>query len=273
MEDSITIITVVKDDPVGLVSTYESLVKQTHVRWTQIIVVEQNSKTSMDIGRAVAESDSRVQAIWQQSTGIYPAMNEALVLIDSRFCWFMNSGDTFYDAATIDRALSLITSKGTGLVIGGYAVKNASSVREFKFRPKNIRKSEFALNRRSGCHQAMIFETSALKEIGCYDDNFPICADFKSILDIIGKYGAFRDGQVYAYVKPGGISDTQLEKVYFEKHQIRQKTFSSRTMRILSGTWTTLARLKHKVKSIKSGLNSESKEVPLRTKDMGKTAI
>jgi len=269
VDDSIAIITVVKDDPVGLVSTYESLVKQTHLRWTQIIVVAQNSSSSMDIGRSIAKSDPRVQAIWQQSTGIYPAMNEALERIDSRFCWFMNSGDTFYDPRTIDRAFSLIKLKGTGIVIGGYAIKNANSVKEFKFRPKNISKFEFALNRRSGCHQAIIFETSALKEIGCYDNNFPICADFKSIIDIIAKYGAFRDDQIYAYVKPGGISDTQLENVYFEKHQIRQKSFSSRTMRILSRTWTVLAWLKYKFKSIKT----DSREVPGSTNNKGNIAI
>ena len=269
MDDSIAIITVVKDDPAGLVSTYESLVKQTHLRWTQIIVVAQNSTSSMHVGRSIAESDSRVQAVWQQSTGIYPAMNEALEIVDSRFCWFMNAGDTFYDPRTIDRAFSLIKLKGTGVVIGGYAVKNANSVKEFKFRSKNISKSEFALNRRSGCHQAIIFATSALKEIGCYDNNFPICADFKSIIDIIAKYGAFRDDQIYAYVKPGGISDTQLENVYFEKHQIRQKSFSSWTMRILSRTWTVLAWLKYKFKSFKAG----SKEVPRSTNNKGKTAI
>jgi glycosyltransferase involved in cell wall biosynthesis len=257
VDDSIAIITVVKDDPVGLISTYESLVNQTHMNWTQTIVVAQNSVSTMDVGLSIARSDSRVQAIWQKSKGIYPAMNEALELIDSPFCWFMNSGDTFYDNGIIERAFSIIVSKGTGLIIGGYAVKNASSVKEFKFRPKSISKSEFALNRRSGCHQAMLFKTSTLKEIGCYDSDFPICADFKSIIDVIGKHGAFRDDKIYACVKPGGISDTQLKKVYFEKHQIRQEAFSSRRMRILSRIWTALARLKHKFKSMKSGFEGD----------------
>ena len=119
----LSIITISKDDPVGLLSTVESVKEQSHGDY-ELIVVRSGSSQSLDL----CAIDSRTVVIDEPPRGISRAFNSAIARARGDWIQFLNGGDTFLDADAlldlaasckndVDMVLSFAVVKGRGTTI------------------------------------------------------------------------------------------------------------------------------------------------------------
>lgn len=240
----ISVITVVKDHAIGLQLTFESLLNQTFTNWEMIIVVADSSDGTLPLARQLQDKEPRVRLIEQNGKGIYQAMNEGIGFSEGIYTWFMNAGDKFASPEVVSNALNQFTNPELGLILGSHKI--AGSHRSFinGHREGSIAALSFAFNRRGGCHQAMIFRTETLKNLGGYDVSYALASDFDLVLRVIQESQARKVSEIYTSIEPGGIADRQIFQVHREKHQIRQRLLGGWFVFSASLVWTFLARVK-----------------------------
>ena len=241
---TVSIITIVKDDAQGLQRTYSSVRTQTALNWEMLIVVAASSDNSAELADGFSNRNQAVKVIRQEGLGIFAAMNEGLNFASGEFIWFMNSGDIFAGPEVLGLAINEIAKSSLGVVVGGYQIRSNAIVKRYAFREKKITPLSFAFSRRGGCHQAMIFRTSYVKEIGGFNLQYKVNSDFLLALSVIKMGGGKRVPEIYADVEPDGFADQNIFMVHNEKHELRKSFFGSNWVNLLSNCWTFAARSK-----------------------------
>lgn len=240
----VSVITVVKADAPGLRTTHESLIEQTFKDWELLIIANSEQGETLDTALEIQANDFRIHFLGQRSTGIYGAMNEGIESAVGEFIWFMNAGDTFASNTVLAHAVDELSKSSVGLLIGGFRIVNETKNLTFSYPEGRVTEIEFAFNRRGGCHQAMIFRTQFLKDVGGYDTAYSLASDFDLILKVIKETEARRVSEIYAEIEPGGRADQGIFLVHKEKHLIRKNHFGRVSIFIASLIWTGLARTK-----------------------------
>jgi putative colanic acid biosynthesis glycosyltransferase len=236
-------VTIVKNHADGLQKTYDSIFGQTFQNWEMLIVVGESTDSTLQLATSLARRDKRLRVLIQESSGIYAAMNLGLQDARGQFIYFMNAGDRFSTDSVLDGALKEILATPVGLVVGGYSVDREKK-NDFILSRKLISELDFAFNRRSGCHQSMLFRTEVLTKTGGFDLRYSLASDFDSVLKVIRSSGALRVAEVYSLIEPGGVADQGIFKVHQEKHEIRRRFFKKATVTFLSWVWTVAASSK-----------------------------
>ena len=241
---SVSVITIVKDHAAGLEATHQSLLDQSFIDWEMVIVIGVSIDATLAVAKNLQRIESRIRLIEQNGSGIYEAMNEGLASASGEFTWFMNAGDKFASTSTLAHAVGYMSQNNVGAVIGGYRIESSSQNKTYSYPPRNITGLSFAFNRRGGCHQAMIFRTNILKDLGGFSTSYSLAADFDLVLKVIQKSKANRVSEIYASIEPGGRADQGIFLVHNQKHQIRKNLFGGPIVCLASFLWTALARMK-----------------------------
>ncbi len=247
---AVSVITIIKDDYQGLKNTFESLARQQFHNWDLTIVVGKSSDQSLETAKLYESTDTRVRVIKQSGLGLYQAMNEGLRNVYGEYCWFMNAGDTFFGTEALGFAYKRITDAGVDLVIGGHMVCHKGRIQAFVKSNKQLAIWSFAFNRRGGCHQAMLFRTKKLLELGGFDTRYRLSSDFRTVLMLTRSSRVLRLNSILCEVEPGGIADSNLKDVIIEKHIIRKELLDTNLFRITNWWWTILALSKLEIKRI-----------------------
>jgi putative colanic acid biosynthesis glycosyltransferase len=238
----VSIITVVKDHVAGLRVTHGSLKEQNFSNWEMFIVVGESRDLTLSEAMRYQGNDSRIRVIEQQDTGIYGAMNLGLAAATGEFIWFMNAGDRFATPTVLSNGINALQESTAGIAIGGYQIDEKGGPHIYSDGP--ITALNFAFSRRGGCHQAMVFRTKLIKELGGFNTLYSLAADFELVLKIILKWKAVRVSQLFALIEPGGLADQGIFLVHAQKHQIRKSLLGGLVTFTFSVFWTGLARLK-----------------------------
>ena len=239
----VTVVTLVKDNNDGLLSTYNSLYRQTYDSWELLVVCAESVDDSELTASLIANNDSRVQLVIQNGTGIYHAMNLGLANSTSEYVWFMNSGDVFANSNTLIQGLTEIRNRKVGVVVGGYGVQNKVKTQFYSASSLALNPFRFSLNRRSGCHQSMIYDREMLRLAGGFDEDFQIAADFLSTLKVIKIGGGWRTEEIYSVIEPGGVSSLRIRQTLQEKQVARGIFFGNKSLGFIAGKFWTLAVL------------------------------
>lgn len=240
----VSVVTIVKDHASGLIRTLNSLLAQTNTDWESIIVVGASADGTMPAAMEFQLKDSRVRIIEQTGSGIYDAMNEGLEEAIGSFIWFMNAGDSFASTSVMAHAVQEFSNSEIAVVVGGYQIGCHGDCQAFIYREGNIKPWNFAFTRRGGCHQAMIFRTQTLKNIGGFNIIYPLASDFELVLKVLKNSEGKRVSEIYAIVEPGGRADQRIFDVHAQKHQIRNEMLGGSIIFYASILWTALARAK-----------------------------
>jgi glycosyltransferase involved in cell wall biosynthesis len=237
----VSIITVVKDDAIGLMKTYQSLEGQSQTAWEMLIVVGDSKDKTFDTAQEIETSDPRVIVIKEAKKGIYASMNQGLAMSSGEYVWFMNAGDVFGTSSVLMNAILVIDQSEVGVLIGGYQISD-ESLRKFIYPGGNVDLVDFAFTRRGGCHQSMIFRTQILKMLEGFDLSYSLASDFDLVLRVIRLANARRVSEIYSSISPGGRADQGIFKVHTEKHRIRMTLIGGPKIWVMSLIWTGLAR-------------------------------
>jgi hypothetical protein len=176
---NLVIVTLSKNDPLGLLRTYQSLASSLDsVTW--LIVYPGSSDPSHSFIITLLKRHPEIVTLEDSGNGIYPAMNLAISrLSDEKWVWFLNGGDVMAHKEVLSSVRDQIKTSRTRWFYGKHSV--ATSKFSYTGNPKvmtsfSIHKQLYARNYVS--HQATIMKVDLLKDLDCFNENFEIAADW-----------------------------------------------------------------------------------------------
>ena len=210
----VSVVTINKDNGVGLERTLSSVAAQRGVDIQSIVIDGGSSDRSREV---IAQFSNLIDAwISEPDRGIWHAQEKGLSRASGQWVIFMNSGDRFFD----DVALSDLLNCGAYAdIVHGYAIQDGW------FSPMRFR--EFLYQGMPFSHQACIARRDLFDTVGF--DSGCLVADFKFLIDAyVG--GAIFEGTdvVVAGLQPIGVSTTQTVKRALARWAVVQRHFGSR---------------------------------------------
>jgi len=175
-----SIITINFNNAKGLKKTFESVVCQSYSS-LEFIVIDGGSK---DGSKEYIESNDNYIDYWvsESDRGIYHAMNKGLNVATGDYCFFLNSGDFFYDKHVLESVAKNI-NPNSGMVYGLISWEETNQL----WNPKRDLKSfEMAFHTLIP-HQATFFKTEMIKKLGGFKEEFRVVSDWALMLNILEK--------------------------------------------------------------------------------------
>lgn len=208
----ISIITVNFNNKNGLYKTIESVQKQTYSNIEYIII----DGGSTDGSKELIEKNAESLYYWvsEKDKGIYDGMNKGLRQATGDYCIFLNSGDFFID----NDVLSLLFNKTTwneDIIIGRQKFINTKGHITRGWRVDEKEMDERFLWYNTLPHQATFIRTPILKEIGGYDLNYPVCADWVSWHYLLNeKHCTYKLSDIFVSIMEQGGTSSDMNRCH-----------------------------------------------------------
>lgn len=178
----LTIVSITKDDPVGILATLKSTETLRSFPGVTHIIVDSSDEGNRKTVEAAVSSSNAVY-LWQQPSGISSAFNLGLSHSAAEWVWFLNGGDQAHPDLEPDKLLYLLKTGNADLMIFQMEAKQ-SRVR--------VKHPPFctlwppALNWIP--HPSTIVRRSLFEQFGRFDEQYRIAMDFDFWLRILTKY-------------------------------------------------------------------------------------
>lgn len=170
----LSIITINYNNVNGLQKTFDSVVSQTWKDFEWIII----DGGSTDGSRELIEQHQDEMAYWcsEPDRGIYHAMNKGLAKARGNYCFFLNSGDSFYSKDVTSRVLPYLD--GTDFIIGNIYLATdcrKNLVKKGWFTGEGVIR---VLNQFSFPHQSTFIKREVFERYGNYREDMRISSDW-----------------------------------------------------------------------------------------------
>lgn len=149
----VSVITVVRNDPVGLARTLSSVAAQDYEN-RQVVVIDGGS-TDRTLEMLQHHATAIHTWISEPDEGIYHAMNKGLELADGEWLLFMNAGDEFTGADALSSAVAA-TDPSVDVVYSDWIYRENSTLTKADFGRMNVR------------HQSVLYRKSLHEAFGLY---------------------------------------------------------------------------------------------------------
>lgn len=147
--------------------------------------------------------------------GIYDAMNQGIKLAKGDYLYFLNAGDTYIDCDFLE---ILKTDDSESDFFYGNIINLHPFTRQTSY-SKYINKYSVYLRR--VCHQAIVVKKEVFDQLGLFDTNLSINADYLFILKLFDRFKGKSIQKLISIYKGGGLSygyqSTPEEKRYLKK--------------------------------------------------------
>jgi glycosyltransferase involved in cell wall biosynthesis len=214
----VSIITINRNNKVGLHETIESVLSQSFLDYEYIIVDGASTDGSVKIIKEY--SDKVHQWISEPDSGVYEAMNKGIRMSHGEYCIFMNSGDTFASPSVLQ---NIFSENPTADILAGTSEENSTQ----KIVPPPSLHFRYLFHNNIS-HQAEFIKRSLFASIGYYSENLKILSDYEFNIK------ASLSGATYsvlpmtvAVVEPGGLSASLVDQIDKERDIIFQRLFPS----------------------------------------------
>lgn len=191
-----SVVTITKNDPIGLNETLLSIKRQDYKDIEVIIIDGGKDFESWDICKKY--TDLSIKFLCQTNTGIYQAMNLGLGLATGQWLSFLNSGDKFYDSASL---LNIYKCTERAEVIVADAMitfGNAHAVRSPTINDQGLLKV-------LPSHSAFFIKDSVYKYY-LYDDNMKYQSDVDYIQRVVSGRKLMVSNEIITSFSLGGVS-------------------------------------------------------------------
>lgn len=170
----ITVITISYNNLNGLKRTIPSVLAQTYTGYEYIVI----DGGSTDGSKEYLQSQERIDYwVSEPDTGVYNAMNKGLEHAHGEYCIFMNSGDHFFSALSLEQAVPLL--QGADFYTGGTICIDGDKV--YSWLPPSKITLELML-KGALSHQATFSKTAVLKRHK-FNENNKIVSDWELVFD------------------------------------------------------------------------------------------
>ena len=201
----ITIVTVSKNNLSGLKKTVESVSSQLSTNVQHLIIDCLSTDGTQHYLPLLTHPNQAY--ISEHDEGIYHGMNKCLLLSNTKYLWFLNSGDTPFPGA-ISLVLSLLVSEPE-LVFGETLFITPTSTITLH-PPLHIPSS--LKSRNSIPHPSTIISFELFRSLGPYNTLLSIIADYYFFLEVFTRYTPryLTVSRPLATMSSGGISDLRF---------------------------------------------------------------
>ncbi|WP_067738398.1 glycosyltransferase [Novosphingobium naphthalenivorans] len=182
----LTIITVVRNNLQGLITTSNSVLDQSFTSWELIIKDGSSNDGTCEYAEELMHRDPRIRLVTDPDKSIYDAMNVALSHAVGDYTLMLNGGDFLVDSSVLDEAFALLDAIETPVDIAFFATRcRFEGGRSATRRARRLSYIKYGL---PAIHQSTLFSTAWHKRFP-YDLSYPICGDYVTIASQI-KEGA-----------------------------------------------------------------------------------
>jgi len=241
---TISVVTVSFNAASTIRDTIESVLAQDYGEVEYIVVDGESEDGTLDI---VNEYRERIDTIISEpDRGIYDAMQKGIDVAKGDVVAFINSDDFYANEGVISEVMSSFQDPGIGIVFGDLCyvarVNTDSVVRYWKsssFKPGSF------VNGRCPPHPTFVVRRAVLQELGGFDSNYQIAADFELMLRLleVHKVPSAYIPDVLVKMRLGGATNRSLKNIIHQNREIvaalRQHGFRPSWARfIISKIWS-----------------------------------
>jgi hypothetical protein len=239
----LSIITVTYQAAKVLPITLQSVAAQTWKAWEHIFVDGGSRDGTLAQIEAYAQTQEGVWYLSEPDRGLYDAMNKGLAMARGEYVCFLNAGDSFWAADTLERLFTGAPPEADVLYGEHVEVDETGQIlptpRHRPYPEGALSMSHFRTGMRI-CHQALIVRRRLAPS---YDLRYPLAADLDwSIRLLRQKPHTYDSGQVLIRYLAGGISARRLRRYVWERTAILYRHFGVGA--VLESGW---AIVRHKV--------------------------
>jgi len=221
-----SIITIVRNDLVGLQKTFESVISQTYTNAEWIVIDGASNDGCVKYIESLEIKNFRW--ISEPDKGIYDAMNKGIKLAQGKYINFLNAGDYFQENNILELVKAKIENDSiqADLIFGGAFLMMKNGINYYR-KPKSLKYVPYGL---PSIHQSTYYLTKLIKETN-YDEQFKICGDYYLIckLSLLQPKVLIIDMPLVAFTV-GGVSYTKplnliRESLYIKKNVLNLSLF------------------------------------------------
>ena len=174
-EIKFSVITVCMNAQNNIENTIRSVIEQDYSHVDYIIKDGISSDGTKELIEKLISGHTGINFVEGMDTGIYDAMNKAVLFAKGDYVIFLNAGDTFHDSDVLTNVSSNISKQKGDIFYGDVLEKNNDTEQARHYSQKNSKLWYYSLGA-CLCHQAMFCKTELFKE-KLFDLNFKVCAD------------------------------------------------------------------------------------------------
>lgn len=221
----LTVVTVVKDDEIGLRHTLASLRSQDS-RDFAVLVLDGSTRRNVVPEVISSFTELALTYRWEEPCGIYAAMNEALIDVATSYTYFLNAGDELASTDVLSRVNDALRSTMPTWAFGKvlFFSETGVALAEERWSYHSERKRLFARGF-FPAHQGVIVATAELRRQGGFDRTLLVAADYASILKCSTVADPLELDFALAVFRQGGLSTTQWRRSLKEFHIARRRIF------------------------------------------------
>jgi glycosyltransferase involved in cell wall biosynthesis len=218
----VSIITINRNNALGLEKTIQSVLGQTFNDYEYIII----DGASDDGSRKVIEKYASKIGFWtsEPDTGIYNAMNNGIRKAIGKYCLFLNSGDHLYSPEAL---AELFNVKLEADIVYTDQHRFGSDGERVIFFPARL--TFYWLFTEYLPHNCMLIKRSLFEQLGLYNETYRIVADWEFYLKALAKHNCSYQycNMVLASMADGGVSNAPEHSldVAVERDVVIQKEF------------------------------------------------
>ena len=216
----LSIITINYNNSRGLQKTMQSVFSQSFKDFEYIVV----DGGSTDESIATLQQYENKLAFWvaEKDKGIYDAMNKGIEKAAGQYILFLNSGDWLVDENVLQYFNEAAIKTAADIYYGNILLETAGHSVSLHQYPAELTLDfweSYTIN-----HQASFIKRLLFKELGLYDGDYPLAADYAFFIKcfINGKTFEFINKELVHYVLDGASSKNESE--YQQQRQLAWDT-------------------------------------------------
>lgn len=225
----IWVVTVVKDDLVGLRRTAKSIDNQSK-RALWIIVTPREKSETYDHALQLKELGLVSEIFFDTGQGVYSAMNKVINEIDAEdWVWFLNAGDEFATIQSFETADNYVQNTEHNWIYGGHILgsQNFKVIGEVKS-PEKFLPSNQLFSKKYISHQSVVFKVEFLKALGGFRENYKIAADWDLMVRASVIDPGLRITEALSIFYMGGLSTSARQLANRELLELRKIHLNSK---------------------------------------------
>ena len=218
----LSIITINRNNAVGLEKTLKSVANQTFKEFEYVVVDGASTDNSVEKIKIFESQFAHLTWVSEPDAGIYNAMNKGIRVATGDYIQILNSGDVLARDNVFERMLLALNEKNYPEILYGNMLKDFGDgrvVRDGGFAGSHPTMMGFihgTLN-----HDPVYIQRSLFNKFGYYREDLPITADWRWYVEAIpfgGIAPVYVDIDVTVFDMTG-ISETQVERRELERDE------------------------------------------------------
>lgn len=213
----ISIITATYNSASTVGDTLESVLAQTYDDWEHIIIDGASTDGTMDVIRSYEPRyKGKLRVVCEPDKGIYDAMNKGLAMATGEVLGTLNSDDIYHSPQVLEKIAAALEENKADCAFGDLVyVKSDDLGCVVRFWKGSQYKKNAFVKGWSPAHPTFYAVKRLYQEMGAFDLNFPISADFEMMLRFIevGHASTVYVPHILVRMRMGGVSNRSIKNI------------------------------------------------------------